>query len=165
MLQQFKDENRRVLAGLETLEQRLPFRISVLARLLERQISRILARHDMTLAAYRVLVTAQSFGEITASELTRYTVVDRALISRKVADLSKAGLIDTLDDPLDTRRKRLQLTKAGKEKLASVKPDIDKRLTGLSEQFEPGEQEMLVRIIDKLTDHVARDLQESSLAN
>ncbi len=165
MFEQFKDESGRVMAGIAGLEQRLPFRISVLSRLLDRQLSGILARHSLALASYRVLTTIQSFGEITASELTRYTVIDRVLISRKIAELLKTGLIESQDDPQATGRKRLHLTKAGAEKLATLTPDIDKRLSGLSEQLDEGEHAALIRILDKLTDHVAQELQESSLAN
>ena len=164
MLADARQENSRILNGIEALERRLSFRIAVLSRLLDRQMSRILAQHGMTLAAYRVLLTIDVFGDTTSAELTRFTVVDQALISRKVAELEKEGLIASRSDPKDSRRRRLSVTAAGKAILETVNVPVERRQSEIMEILDAEEHALLVGVLEKLTGHVVRKLEAADAA-
>ena len=159
MLESEKRHHRRVLDGISKLERRLPFRFAVLQRLLDRHMTRLLARHDMPLASYRILITIEAFGEASPAELTRYTVVDKAQVSRVSADLERAGLIEARPHAKTPRRKWLRLTAAGSARLDGLMPDVDRRLDRLTSQFENGELEHLVKALEKLTGYVAAELE------
>ena len=159
MLESAKRHHRRVLNGIAKLEQRLPFRFAVLQRLSDRHMTRMLASHDMPLAWYRVLLTIEAFGEISPAELTRYTVVDKAQISRVTAHLEQTGLIEARPDTKTPRRKWLRLSATGAARLGEVMPSADRRLHRLVSQLESDELETLVKVLERLTSHIAADLE------
>jgi len=156
MLKREHHENQ--LAGIARLEARLSFRFAVLQRMLDRQISRILARHDMSLATYRVLITIDAFEEMAAADLVRMIAVDKALVSRSVADLVAAGLLQTRADPRHARRRFLSLTPAGAELLARVGPDVAARNAALDALFDADQRTAFDAALDRLTQHAADSL-------
>ena len=160
MLERERHENR--LAGIRTLEARLSFRFAVLQRMLDRQMGRILARHGLSLAAYRVLVTIDAFGELAAADLVRLVAVDKALVSRSCADLVASGLIEARPDPSSGRRKLLRLTDAGGAALAATGPEADARNAGLDALFTADERAALEEALDRLTRHAARSLDSDA---
>ncbi|MEM8948454.1 MAG: MarR family winged helix-turn-helix transcriptional regulator [Pseudomonadota bacterium] len=158
MIQAIKESHERTLDGIRRLESVLSFRLAIMQRLLDRQMIRLLDRHDLSLAAYRILVTIEAFGEISAADLVRLVVVDKGLVSRCCQDLEAAGLIATRPDPNSARRKFLRLSMAGEAKLAAMKPDIEARHAGIDRQLDGKERQALDRAISKITRHVANEL-------
>ncbi|MGI9484952.1 MAG: MarR family winged helix-turn-helix transcriptional regulator [Geminicoccaceae bacterium] len=158
MTQAIKEFHERKLDGINRLEQVLSFRFAIMQRLLDRQMTRLLERHDLSLAAYRVLITIEAFGEIAAADLVRLVVVDKGLVSRCCRELTDDGLITSRPDPRSARRKFLRLSKAGEAKLLALKPDIDIRNAGLDGELDADERKTLDRALSKLTRHVAEDL-------
>lgn len=158
MIQAIKDSHERALGGIRKLESLLSFRLAVMQRLLDRQMARVLERHDLSLAAYRVLVTIEAFGEISAADLVRLVAVDKGQVSRCCQDLAADGLITSRPDPRSARRKLLRLSEAGTAKLAALKPDVDRRNTALDAELDDAERAALDRAIAKLTRHAAEDL-------
>jgi DNA-binding MarR family transcriptional regulator len=151
-----REHHENQLAGIARLEARLSFRFAVLQRLLDRQMGRILARHGLSLAAYRVMLTIEAFGELAAADLVRLVAVDKALISRSSADLIEQGMIEARPDPASGRRKLLRLTPAGAARLAATDPDVDARNAGLDGLFTAEERAALEEALDRLTRHAAR---------
>lgn len=163
MFEAAKQSHERALNGMHQLEAQLSFRFAVLQRLLDRQMTRLLARHDVSLASYRILVTIEAFEEIAAADLVRLVVVDKGLVSRACAEMQEAGLIDARPDPRSGRRKLLRLTQTGAAKLATLKTDVEARNAGLDAQLEAGERIVLEEILSKLTTHVAETLAEPAM--
>ncbi|MEM7045939.1 MAG: MarR family transcriptional regulator [Pseudomonadota bacterium] len=157
-MQIIKERHERVLDGIRRLEQQLAFRLAIMQRMLERQMTRLLDRHGLSLAAYRVLVTIEAFGEIAAADLVRLVVVDKGLISRTCQDLASAGLITSRPDPQHARRKLLRLSDAGMAVLAGLKPDVEARNAGLDGELDDDERRALDSALSKLTRHLAEDL-------
>ncbi|MEO1017954.1 MAG: MarR family winged helix-turn-helix transcriptional regulator [Pseudomonadota bacterium] len=155
-----KESHQRALDGIQQLEMRLSFRFAVLQRLMDRQMTRILSRHQLTLATYRILITIKAFNEISAANLVRLVVVDKGLVSRCCTEMQTAGLIHARQDPSNGRRKLLQLTAAGDAKLAAVEPEVDARNTSINGQLEDNERDTLDRVLAKLTTHVAASLDD-----
>ncbi|MGI9418462.1 MAG: MarR family winged helix-turn-helix transcriptional regulator [Geminicoccaceae bacterium] len=158
MTQAIKESHERALDGIRRLESQLSFRLAIMQRLLDRQITRLLERHDLSLAAYRILVTIEAFGEIAAADLVRLVVVDKGLVSRCCQDLGAAGLVVSRPDPKSARRKLLRLSDAGRAKLALLKPDVDARSARLEAELDPAERAVLDRALTKITRHVADEL-------
>lgn len=151
-----REHHEARLAGIAKLEARLSFRFAVLQRLLDRQMGRILARHGMSLATYRILLTIDAFGEMAAADLVRLVAVDKGLVSRGAADLIGQGLIEARPDPASARRKLLRLTPAGAARLAATHPEVDARNAGLDALFTAEERAALEAALDRLTRHAAR---------
>ena len=157
-MQSIKERHERVLDGIRRLESQLAFRVAIMQRMLERQMSRLLDRHGLSLAAYRVLVTIEAFDEIAAADLVRLVVVDKGLISRTCQDLAAAGLIVSRPDPRNARRKLLRLSESGIAALGALRPDVEARNAGLNGQLDDDERQALDRALSKLTRHLAEEL-------
>lgn len=159
MLTETRKDHERIAAGLARLESELPFQVALLARLLERQIARILERHGLSLGPYRILHTVAAFGRMTPAELARYVVIDKGHVSRATAQLETAGLLETRADARDGRRKWLHLTAAGKRKLAGLRDALEIREDGLHGALAPLAPEDMLGALDRLASHVAASLR------
>ena len=78
----------------------LPYRLLLLARMIDRQASRQLQQEfDITLAEWRVLAFVCAAGPATASTVGHSGGIDRAEISRAVAKLEGKALVSRQPDP------------------------------------------------------------------
>ncbi len=157
-MQVIREQHERVLDGISRLERQLAFRVAIMQRMLERQMTRLLDRHGLSLAAYRVLVTIEAFSEIAAADLVRLVVVDKGLISRTCQDLVNSDLITSRPDPRNARRKLLRLSETGTSLLDGLKPDVDARNARLDDELDQEERRALDSALSKLTRHLAEDL-------
>jgi DNA-binding MarR family transcriptional regulator len=92
----------------------LPYRLLLLARLIERRSARDVQQHGLTLPEWRVLALMNRIGPTSASEIGRLGEVDRAEISRAVSKLLRRGLVERSADPTHGKRFILAPTKAGR---------------------------------------------------
>jgi DNA-binding MarR family transcriptional regulator len=161
VMQALRDRHERALEGIGKLESLLSFRLAVMQRLLDRQMARVLERHELSLPSYRVLITIEAFGDIAAADLVRLVAVDKGQISRCCQELITIGLIVSRPDPRSARRKLLRLSATGTAKLAALKPDVDARNEALDAELDGAERAALDRAISKLTRHVAETLGQT----
>lgn len=92
----------------------LPYRILLLAKLLDRATARQLReQEDLTLAEWRVLAHLETLGEASSARIAAAAAADRAEVSRAVASLEKAGLIVRRPDSENRKRLLLRLTDDG----------------------------------------------------
>ena len=94
----------------------LPYRILLLAKLLDRATARQLReQEDLTLAEWRVLAHLETLGEASSARIAAAAAADRAEVSRAVASLEKAGLIVRRPDAGNRKRLLLRLTDRGQQ--------------------------------------------------
>lgn len=155
MFEAVRLRHERNLNGISTLESRLTFRLAAMQRLLDRQLSRLLAMHDMSIADYRIMITIDAFGEISNADLVRMVVVDKALVSRCCKEMAARGHLEMRADPSDARRRILMLTPAGKARLAEVEPAVAARNAALDAQLDTTQRAALDAAITRLSRHVA----------
>jgi DNA-binding MarR family transcriptional regulator len=74
-------------------QDHLPYHLLLLARMIDRQSSRDLQRHGLSLAEWRVLAFIGTAGPASASTVGKVGEIDRAEISRAVSRLETKGLI------------------------------------------------------------------------
>ena len=159
MLETAKNEHSRAIEGITKLQAQMTFQFSILSKLLDRQMADIAAGFGLSLIGYRVLVTIEAFGKISAADVARYTGYDKAAISRAVVDLDKQKLVNITLDPDHGRRKLLALTDAGRRKIDETAPMVAGRRDELSAQLTQTEERVFLRVIEKLAAHVASDIE------
>ena len=94
----------------------LPYRILLLAKLLDRATARQLREQaELTLAEWRVLAHLESLGEASSARIAAAAAADRAEVSRAVASLERAGLISRRPDSGNRKRLLLRLTGEGQQ--------------------------------------------------
>lgn len=138
------------LAKVRDLESRLTFRLSVLSKILDQQAAEMLKGSSLNLTAYRVLNVVDTFGEISISDLSRFTALDRAQISRTAEGLSERLLVEFADDPHSKRKKLVRLSTKGQSLLNKVRPQFLERQRALKEALGSDAYDGIKNGLDRL---------------
>lgn len=106
-----------------SLETFLPYRLSVLAN----RLSRAFARHyqdefGISIAEWRVIAVLGSFAPLSSNEIGEKTEMDKAKVSRAVAQLLQSGLIARDAHPTDQRLIQLTLSRQGRRIYEAIVP-------------------------------------------
>ncbi|MER6081083.1 MarR family winged helix-turn-helix transcriptional regulator [Streptomyces sp. NPDC001833] len=75
---------------------------------------------ELSLVSYTLLGHLEERGGCRATDLAAHYALDKSTVSRQVAALERAGLVERRLDPEDHRVQVLHLTEAGQEILAQV---------------------------------------------
>lgn len=95
-------------------EDHLPYRLLLLARMIDRETAKQLqSQFGLTLAEWRLLAIATAMGPCTASEIGAAGEIDRAEISRAFRTLAAAGLLQREPDPAHKKRQIITPTPNG----------------------------------------------------
>jgi DNA-binding MarR family transcriptional regulator len=99
--------------------------IAVRVRLLNRLVTAVcdagLRGHGVSVAQVNVLVAVGHSGPLAPTDLAAALVMDKSTLSRDVAPLLKAGWLKKVSGA-DRRSHQLELTEAGRAKVASILP-------------------------------------------
>ncbi|MFI0269164.1 MarR family winged helix-turn-helix transcriptional regulator [Streptomyces luteogriseus] len=75
---------------------------------------------ELSLVSYTLLGHLEEVGGCRATDLATHYALDKSTVSRQVAALERAGLIERRPDTADQRVQVLHLTRAGRHILAQV---------------------------------------------
>jgi DNA-binding MarR family transcriptional regulator len=123
-----------------------------------RMATRIVARHyDHALAPasistndYSILVRLAAFGPLALGTLAGLLGMDRSTLSREVAPLVEAGLVEATADAADRRRRVLAVSAEGKARIRQARPLWEKAQADLSAGFGDGRTAALVGELNAL---------------
>lgn len=101
--------------------------LRVLGRNLVRQLG-VLEKNELPLSQCHVLVELEQQKGLSAKELCALLFVDKAALSRVIAQLCESELIRVIEDPTDLRRKPLALTAAGQRKVKDIHTSANQRV-------------------------------------
>lgn len=99
--------------------------------------------------SFWLLRTLAASGPLRATDLAVYAGLDASTVSRHVAQLHSAGLIERAPDPADGRAQRVKLTTAG---VARIDAALRARRTLLEkclESWQPNELDQLDRLLTR----------------
>ena len=139
----------------------LPYRITLLAKLLDRCTTRLLqVSSGLSVAEWRVLaqLAIASPGSASVRQLAEQAWVDRAEVSRAATSLERRGYIERRDNPKDRRSPLLYCSDKGLDLYRRVSPsrqDFHRSLTAMlgPEQANAMEAAMLtlaMQCVDEL---------------
>jgi DNA-binding MarR family transcriptional regulator len=139
------------------LESSISVQVSVLAKLLDRRLARLVVdRFGMTVAEYRVLAQVMLHPRSTVRAIAERTFVDKAQVSRAAAALEAGTFItrDMLDH--DRRSPVFTITRSGRALLNRIIPlrqaQEDEIVAGLDRADVQRLQVLLPALIDSLGD-------------
>lgn len=133
------------------LDRFLPYRLAVLANTVSKGIARLYAdRFGITIPEWRILAILGAFGAATASEIQGRSAMDKVQVSRAIARLTEAGMIQRTVDAADRRRQTIAMTAEGDQVYREIVPLARAREAALLEGFTQEEREMLDRLLDRL---------------
>lgn len=118
-------------------ESHLPYRLLLLARMIDRETQKLLAENfGLSLAEWRLLAIASTLGPCTASEIGSAGEIDRAEISRALRKLEPEKLVERSPDPKHGKRLIITATQEGLKLAGEVKAErrrfFESMMAGLS---------------------------------
>ena len=122
------------------LASRLRLDISRMARRLRQE-----AGASLSPSQTAALVTIERHGPLTPSELAERERVQRPTVTRVLARLEEAGLVDRAADPQDRRSSLLSISDDGRALLASARARKDAYLARRIDALEPADRAALER--------------------
>ncbi len=129
----------------------VPFQLLLLSKAMDRTSARQLShQYGMTLAEWRVLAYIGSSGPASAGEIGAEAGIDRAEISRAVARLSEAKLINRQPDPKNRRRLIINLTQLGQNRHKQVRNDRRAFFKHITKDLDDKEVESLANMLKKI---------------
>lgn len=103
---------------------------------------------ELSLVSYTLLGHLEESGGCRATDLAAHYALDKSTVSRQVAGLEHAGLVERRPDPSDQRVQVLHLTPSGRHILAQV---TESRRTAFRERLAGWPEEDLSRFAQYLT--------------
>lgn len=126
--------------GSSELASRLRLDVSRLARRLRQE-----AGAGLSPSQTAALVTIERHGPLTPSELANRERVQRPTVTRVLARLEEAGLVDRAADPDDRRCSLVSISAAGRELLDEARNRKDAYLVNRLESLDAADREVLDR--------------------
>ena len=120
---------------------------------ISRELERDLVPHGLTLSDYDVLVQLRSGPRrgLRPVEISRAVLLTRSGMTRLVAGLERAGLVESIACPEDRRGTYVRLTAAGKESLRRASHTHRARIDELfGARFDDKELTTLLSLMEKL---------------
>ena len=125
---------------LPDLASRLRLDISRMARRLRQE-----AGAGLSPSQTAALATIERHGPLTPSELAERERVQRPTVTRVLARLEEAGLVDRAADPQDRRSSLVSISPAGAALLQAMRDRKDAFLARRIDALEPADREALER--------------------
>lgn len=121
--------------------------------LIRKRTDRVLDRHNLTPAAYEVLVTLRAMAEprqMTPTDLYRSTLLTSGGMTKVLIELERRGAVERIHNPEDGRSRIVRMTPVGKALAEDVTREVN--LVDHS-HFDALREEMS---IDALRDNILR---------
>ena len=119
-------------------------------RLVTRHYDRALAPAGLSTNDYSILARLGRLGPLPLGTLAIALGVDRTTLSRELAPLEQAGLIDATTDPADRRRRVICLNRAGRARVKQAFPLWERAQAALEDEFGVGRTVALVGELNAL---------------
>jgi DNA-binding MarR family transcriptional regulator len=144
------------------LNQRFGYRFSMISKVLAQHTLLYVEREfGLNLAEYRVLTVLADRDKPSTRDIAAYTQMDRAHVTRAVADLMARGLATQIVDQGDRRLRVVDMTSAGRAIMASTLPFMVARQLRLEGCLSALELRILWKALSVLTDEARRMLAEA----
>jgi DNA-binding MarR family transcriptional regulator len=132
----------------------LPYKISLVAKLLDRRTTRMLAEEfGLSVAEWRVLAQLAMCESSSVRDLAEQAWVDRAEVSRATASLVRRGYVKRYENPDDRRGPLLSCTRQGQALFKKIRPKrqaFHKSLTSRLDRNQIAELEQALLLLAQI---------------
>lgn len=112
----------------------------------------MLRAHEVTEQQWRVLRAIQAEGAVSASELSRKTLISMPSLSRIIRSLNDRGLIQRHSRQDDLRGIELSLSELAEQLMQRVGPESERIYQEVASQFGMEDLNQLYLLLDRLTE-------------
>jgi len=115
------------------LENFLPYHLVTTADLVSRSLSTVYAKYSLTIPEWRILAHLKKHKKLTHNQLCKFTIMEKARVTRALILMSKKKLVTRYQDKIDKRIYHTELLNDGKKLFLKIEPEILKWENQLSE--------------------------------
>jgi DNA-binding MarR family transcriptional regulator len=142
---------RATLGPIGTLEDFIPYKLSVVANRVSQSIGKIFeTQFNIQVPEWRIMMALYAHGDLVFNEVVDRTSMDKARVSRAQRRLVDLQLITSINDPSDGRKVILALTAKGEKMCGDILPEAAKREAWYLDALDDDEHKQLDVILDKL---------------
>ncbi len=138
-------------------QDHLPYRLLLLARMIDRRSARELQKFGLSLAEWRVLAFIGVTGPASAAQIGKSGEIDRAEISRAVGSLQAKGLIERSPDASHKKRFIISTTAAGEALFKEVRQQRRVFFKGMTEGLSQADRELIDRGLETMAVNMLQD--------
>jgi DNA-binding MarR family transcriptional regulator len=143
------------------LTQRFGYRLSIISRALAQHMVLYVGREfGLNLAEYRILTVLADRDSSSIKDIAAPTSLDKAHVTRALANLFERGMATQVVDPDDRRLRVVELTAAGRAVVAAALPFSLERHERLERCLTATELRIFSKALAVLTDEAERMLAE-----
>lgn len=139
------------------LHDRLGYRVSRLARIMQTRLEAVLAEEDLTRMMWLVLTGLGEDGVSTPSELADYIGITRPAASRLLRRMDARGFVARTGSDGDGRSIALALTERGRTVLDRARPHVDEMTAHFVSKLDPATHTALMDGLARLAEGEAGD--------
>src|SRR5258708_2251641 len=116
---------------------------------------------DIDHTVFPLLVALRDEGPMRTGELARYFRLDKSTVSRHIARLEAAGLVETRPDPNDRRCAQLHTTPLGDRRVDEIRAARRAPLRQVLDGWSDGDREQLAKLLRRVD--TAREGQRATV--
>jgi len=120
------------------------------------------AEHDVSANRLVLMWLLSRFGELRMGVIAQMLDLTPRAITRQVDGLEQEGLAERCPSESDRRVFYVRLTESGTALIAGLEPELVASFSALFQCLDKAEIREMVRILEKLTDHMTAQIQGPS---
>lgn len=132
------------------LEDFLPYRLSIAANTVSKQIAKTYAPHNLSRTQWRVMAVLASCQTMSARSVADKTGMDKTTISRAVGKMLERGLVKRGASEQDGRSAPLSLSTEGKAMFKKIVPEALRQEQELKDMFTGAELKTLAAYLERI---------------
>lgn len=132
------------------LQRSLGYHLSIAARVQERRLDEQLRTVGLTRTTWCILLAVGNEGLSQPSDIADFVGIDRTATSRALRAMEDEGLVARSSGTGDKRTRRVVLTAQGSRAIQTATPFARENAAIMAAQLDPGEEDMLKRLLSKL---------------
>ncbi|MFV0645626.1 MAG: MarR family winged helix-turn-helix transcriptional regulator [Sphingomonadaceae bacterium] len=125
------------------------------SRLLRRRFDALVGGHGVTGPQARLLLLLDKQGGQSQNYYAEQTEVEPITLTRMVDRLETAGLVQRHNDPADRRVRKLELTEAGKTRIADLHMCVGDLVDTMTNGLSAAERGEFVRLLERVRTSLA----------
>jgi len=143
------------------LERRFGYRLHTISRSLGQHMLIYAGReHGINLAEYRVMTVLANHKSPSIKDIAIHTGLDKAHITRALANLVKRGIAEQKVDAGDRRLRDVRLTSQGQTMMRALDRFVLARQRRLEARLKQSELDVFWKVMSVLTDEAGKMLAE-----
>ena len=136
------------------LDAFLPFKLNTTADLISRDFAEIYTnKHNLSRSQWRILVTLNEHGQLTAKQVCDLTYMEKVMVSRAVKELVGRKLIKRKLNKSDKRSMFLELTVGGNKAIQQLIPAVKQWQTVTKKKLGAKNYTTLVGLLNEVKDY------------